>query len=97
MATQPRIVFADEPTGALDLNAGQVVLDWLRRLAERGTTVVMVTHDVEAAARADAVAVMGGGHLLAWSDSHDAARIAELVHSTRVPARPPAQAPAPGR
>ena len=97
MATRPRIVFADEPTGALDLNAGQVVLDWLRRLAERGTTVVMVTHDVEAAARADAVAVMGGGHLLAWSNSHDAARIAELVHSTRVPARTPAQAPAPGR
>ena len=38
MASQPRIVFADEPTGALDLNAGQVVLDWLRRLTEQGTT-----------------------------------------------------------
>ena len=42
----------DEPTGALDLSAGQVVLDWLRRLAEQGATVVMVTHDVEAAAQA---------------------------------------------
>ena len=64
MASQPRIVFADEPTGALDLNAGQVVLDWLRRLTEQGTTVVMVTHNVEAAARADAVAVMSGA---GWS------------------------------
>lgn len=93
MASQPRIVFADEPTGALDLGAGQVVLTWLRRLAEHGTTVVMVTHDVEAAARADTVAVMSGGRLAAWSESRDAARIAELVHSARTPPRPPAQAP----
>ena len=93
MASQPRIVFADEPTGALDLSAGQVVLTWLRRLAEQGTTVVMVTHDVEAAARADTVAVMSGGRLAAWSESRDAARIAELVHSARTPPRPPAQAP----
>ena len=93
MASQPRIVFADEPTGALDLGAGRVVLTWLRRLAEHGTTVVMVTHDVEAAARADTVAVMSGGRLAAWSESRDAARIAELVHSARTPAPPPAQAP----
>ncbi|PZU29441.1 MAG: ABC transporter ATP-binding protein [Actinomyces sp.] len=93
MASQPRIVFADEPTGALDLGAGRVVLTWLRRLAEHGTTVVMVTHDVEAAARADTVAVMSGGRLAAWSESRDAARIAELVHSARTPPRPPAQAP----
>ena len=93
MASRPRIVFADEPTGALDLSAGRVVLTWLRRLAERGTTVVMVTHDVEAAARADTVAVMSGGRLAAWSESRDAARIAELVHSARTPAPPPAQAP----
>ena len=93
MASRPRIVFADEPTGALDLSAGQVVLTWLRRLAEHGTTVVMVTHDVEAAARADTVAVMSGGRLAAWSEARDAARIAELVHSARTPPRPPAQAP----
>ena len=92
MASRPRIVFADEPTGALDLSAGQVVLTWLRRLAERGATVVMVTHDVEAAARADAVAVMSGGRLVTWSETRDAARIAELVHSTRTPARTPAPA-----
>ena len=92
MASRPRIVFADEPTGALDLSAGQVVLTWLRRLAERGATVVMVTHDVEAAARADTVAVMSGGRLVTWSETRDAARIAELVHSTRTPARTPAPA-----
>lgn len=84
MASQPRIVFADEPTGALDLTSGQVVLEWLSHLAQRGTTVVMVTHDVEAAARADAVVVMDRGRLATWSDCRDAARIAELVHRARI-------------
>ena len=80
MASRPRIVFADEPTGALDLDSAALVLDWLRRLTEQGTTVVMVTHDVEAAARADAVAVMSQGHLVQWTGCRDARQIAELVH-----------------
>ena len=46
----------------------------------------MVTHDVEAASMADAVAVMSGGRLVTWSDSRDAARIAELVRSAHTPA-----------
>jgi len=83
MASRPRIVFADEPTGALDLDSAALVLDWLRRLTEQGTTVVMVTHDVEAAARADAVAVMSQGHLVQWTSCRDARQIAELVHSAR--------------
>ncbi len=83
MASQPKIVFADEPTGALDLNAAHVVLDWLRQLPQQGTTVVMVTHDVEAAAIADNVAVMGQGQLAEWSTARDARVIAELVHTVR--------------
>ena len=83
MASEPRIVFADEPTGALDLDSSGVVLDWLRRLASQGTTVVMVTHDVEAAALADSVAVMSGGRLATWSSCRDAQRIADLVHAAR--------------
>jgi len=83
MASRPRIVFADEPTGALDLSSAALVLDWLRRLTEQGTTVVMVTHDVEAAAKADAVAVMSQGHLVQWTSCRDARQIAELVHAAR--------------
>ena len=83
MASRPQIIFADEPTGALDLDSAALVLDWLRRLTEQGTTVVMVTHDVEAAARADAVAVMSQGHLVQWTSCRDASQIAELVHSAR--------------
>ncbi|OMG37433.1 ABC transporter ATP-binding protein [Actinomyces naeslundii] len=83
MASRPRIVFADEPTGALDLSSAALVLDWLRRLTEQGATVVMVTHDVEAAAKADAVAVMSQGHLVQWTSCRDARQIAELVHTAR--------------
>ena len=84
MVSQPRIVFADEPTGALDLSSGRTVLEWLRRLVEHGATVVMVTHDVEAAAIADNGAVMGQGRLAAWSTSHDPRQIADLVHAARI-------------
>ena len=83
MASEPRIIFADEPTGALDLDSTGVVLDWLRQLASQGTTVVMATHDVEAAALADSVAVMSGGHLATWSNCRDAQQIADLVHAAR--------------
>ena len=83
LINDPEILLADEPTGALDLDSAALVLDWLRRLTEQGTTVVMVTHDVEAAARADAVAVMSQGHLVQWTSCRDARQIAELVHSAR--------------
>jgi putative ABC transport system ATP-binding protein len=60
----PRVVFADEPTGALDSLAGEQVLAGLVRLAkERGTTVVMVTHDAAVAAYADREFVMRDGLL----------------------------------
>ena len=43
----------------------------------------MVTHDVEAAALADSVAVMSQGRLAEWSATRDARVIAELVHTVR--------------
>ena len=46
----PRILFADEPTGNLDTVAGQGVVDLLRALHRGGTTVVVITHERELAA-----------------------------------------------
>ena len=52
-ATEPKLLFADEPTGNLDLTTGSRVLDLLTRLRERdGTTLVLVTHDPEVARHA---------------------------------------------
>jgi putative ABC transport system ATP-binding protein len=52
LANQPDILFADEPTGALDQATGHDVLDLFETLHEEGLTLVLVTHDQEVAARA---------------------------------------------
>lgn len=57
----PRLVFADEPTGALDSTTGSLVLSTLTDLAARGTGVLLVTHDLQAAARADRAIVIRDG------------------------------------
>ena len=63
-ATHPVLLFADEPTGNLDAATGHVVIDLLFRLnAERGTTLVLVTHDGSLAERCDRVLQLHGGRL----------------------------------
>jgi putative ABC transport system ATP-binding protein len=65
LATRPAVVFADEPTGALDLRSARQVLDLLRGLVDEfGQTVVMVTHDPAAAARAHSALVMADGRVV---------------------------------
>ena len=66
LVARPAVVFADEPTGALDLSSAAEVLDLLRDLVdELGQTVVMVTHDPAAAARAHRAVVMADGRVRA--------------------------------
>ena len=64
LVSQPDVIVADEPTGNLDSNAGEEVLSILRSsVDELGQTVVMVTHDPRAAARADRVVLLADGRL----------------------------------
>lgn len=58
---RPTIVLADEPTGNLDSRSGRIVLDLLRRLADGGQTVLMATHNLEAAQRCDRTFPMQDG------------------------------------
>jgi len=59
----PSVVLADEPIGNLDAEAGAVVLDLLRGVADEGRAVIMVTHQPEAAAIADRVLTLRDGRL----------------------------------
>lgn len=59
----PQVVFADEPTGALDSSNGVVVLEHLLRVRERGASVVLVTHDAVLAQQADRRITLRDGRL----------------------------------
>jgi putative ABC transport system ATP-binding protein len=65
LVRSPSLVVADEPTGNLDSAAGDQVLDLLSGLVGEGTTVVMVTHSAEAAARAQRVVQLRDGRIAA--------------------------------
>jgi len=77
LISKPAVVFADEPTGNLDSVASAEVLKLLRQsVDELGQTVVMVTHEANAAAIADRIVVLADGKIV-----HDgSAGTADEVH-----------------
>jgi putative ABC transport system ATP-binding protein len=65
LASRPAVVFADEPTGNLDSTASTEILQLLRRsVDEFGQTIIMVTHDEDAAAYADRLLVLRDGQIV---------------------------------
>jgi len=65
LINDPALILADEPTGNLDAQSSAGILEILRRLADSGRTVVLVTHDPDIAARADRLLVLEDGRLTA--------------------------------
>jgi putative ABC transport system ATP-binding protein len=62
MVAEPRVLFADEPTGSLDSVSGEMVMSLMTRAArEQGTTVILVTHDARVAAYADREVIVRDG------------------------------------
>ncbi|AIQ52686.1 ABC transporter ATP-binding protein [Paenibacillus sp. FSL R7-0331] len=59
----PRMLFADEPTGALNSKAAKEVMEELCRINREGTTIMIVTHDVKVAAQTDKVLYMVDGNI----------------------------------
>jgi putative ABC transport system ATP-binding protein len=80
LVTRPDVIFADEPTGALDLRTGRHILRLLREAVEHlEQTVVMVTHDPVAASHADAVVFLADGAVVGTLTSPSAEQVAERM------------------
>ena len=63
IATQPALILADEPTGALDSQAAKQLLETLTMLRAEGATILMATHDVLSASYCDRILLMHDGQL----------------------------------
>jgi putative ABC transport system ATP-binding protein len=80
LVTRPDVLFADEPTGALDTTTGREVLELMRQVVdEAAQTVVMVTHDPIAAAHADRVVFLADGEVAGFLDSPTPGRVADRM------------------
>lgn len=82
---RPQFVFADEPTGALDTSNSRLVIDVLHEVAASGATVVMVTHDVDAAVRADRVVFMRDGVITGVGAGLNAAQVLAGIREQATP------------
>jgi putative ABC transport system ATP-binding protein len=80
LISKPAVVFADEPTGNLDSKSSEEVLRLLRRsVDDLGQTVVMVTHDPEAASYADRLVVLRDGRVVHDAAAGTAEQVIELM------------------
>lgn len=63
MVGKPKLLLADEPTGALDTASGKQIMELFRELNKQGVTIVMITHEPEIAAYADRTLYIRDGQL----------------------------------
>jgi putative ABC transport system ATP-binding protein len=80
LASEPRIIFADEPTGNLDSTTGAEILTFMRKAVdELGQTIVMVTHDPVAASYADRIIFLADGKVVNEMTEPTAAKVLDLM------------------
>ena len=90
LVTRPRLLLADEPTGALDTRTAQQVLELLVELNQEGQTLMIVTHDSEVAAQARRVISLRDGKIIDDSvlgprPPTEASKLLQLRHDETVP------------
>ena len=80
LVSQPKIIFADEPSGNLDSKSGTELLEFMRRaVRELGQTIVMVTHDPVAAGYADRVVFLADGKVVGEMDDPTPATVMDQM------------------
>ena len=77
MINKPKVLFADEPTGALNRTASNEVMNELVKLNEDGTTIMMVTHDAKVAAKCSRVLYIVDGNIKGEYISPEGAEVQE--------------------
>lgn len=83
LISRPQVLFADEPTGALDSNNSQVVLKALRSIGDSGATVIIVTHDPVIASLSDRVVFMRDGRVTRVATDMSASEVLEGMNEQR--------------
>lgn len=78
LVTNPQVIFADEPTGNLDTKTGREIMEILQALNERGTTVILVTHELEKAKWARRLIHMQDGRVLRELQGHEIQQLRDL-------------------
>jgi putative ABC transport system ATP-binding protein len=82
LVARPDIVFADEPTGNLDSHSGAELLGFLRSaVSDHGQTIVMVTHDANAASHADRIVFLADGRIVDEMTEPTAERVLDRLKS----------------
>jgi len=80
LVCDPKVIFADEPTGNLDSKSGATVMSILERLNKEGRTIILVTHDLDVALHSDRIVTIRDGEIV--SDKKVLA--SEKLHSKAV-------------
>lgn len=65
---EPKLILADEPTGSLDIKNGEEVIAALREISTEGRTVILVTHNIEDARKADYIIELADGEVVRTVD-----------------------------
>ncbi len=64
LVCDPKVIFADEPTGNLDSKSGSTVMHILEKLNKEGKTIILVTHDLDVALHADRIVTIKDGEIV---------------------------------
>jgi len=84
LATNPSVIMADEPTGALDSKTGREVLNLLKKLHKSGRTIVLITHDLSIAAEAERRIQIKDGHIISDDGGENSETLSIVKNGSKV-------------